>query len=349
MESLRLVLENNTFCFNGKFYHQRKGTAMGTKVAPTYATLVMGYIEDILYRKVHDSMSESIAKHVRETWKRFLDDCFLVWLSTRENLDIFLDIINKLHPSISFTMESSESKIPFLDVLVVKEDTKLKTDIYYKPTDTHQYLQFGSCHPRHTRTNIPYSLARRVCTIVSETDKRDLRLKELMGYLRKLGYPLRVINDAIEKSLKIPRHTLLKPNEKSVGDQIIPFVSTFNPNNCDIMPVIRDNLPILQQSDKMKQGLNKFKIIKSTRQPKNLKQILCPSKYSCTESVPCVSRCNTPRCGTCNIISEGTTFLFANGKGFNVKADMNCRSKDVVYVMRCSGCGENYIGETGME
>ena len=33
----------------------------------------------------------------------------------------------------------------------------------------------------------------------------------------------------------------------------------------------------------------------------------------------------------------------------NVKADMNCRSKDVVYVTRCSGCGENYIGETGME
>ena len=48
-------------------------------------------------------------------------------------------------------MEEGTDKIPFLDVLVKKQDTKLMTDIYYKSTDTHQYLHFNSCHPNHTK------------------------------------------------------------------------------------------------------------------------------------------------------------------------------------------------------
>jgi hypothetical protein len=38
LEGIKLVLENNFFFFDNKYYLQIKGTAMGTKVAPTYAT-----------------------------------------------------------------------------------------------------------------------------------------------------------------------------------------------------------------------------------------------------------------------------------------------------------------------
>ena len=34
LEGIKLILENNYFCFNNEFYLQVKGTAMGTKVAP---------------------------------------------------------------------------------------------------------------------------------------------------------------------------------------------------------------------------------------------------------------------------------------------------------------------------
>ena len=152
MESLKLVLENNTFFFNNKFYKQIKGTAMGTKVAPTYATLVMGYLEELLYSKVEESMDEETAKHFRSTWKRYLDDCFLIWKSGKDTLNNFYDILNSVHSSISFTMECDQNSIAFLDVKVIKQGTKIETDLYYKSTDTHQYLQFNSCHPRHTKS-----------------------------------------------------------------------------------------------------------------------------------------------------------------------------------------------------
>ena len=49
VRGLQIILENNNFSFNKSFYNQTKGTAMGTKVAPTYATLVLGFLEEKLY------------------------------------------------------------------------------------------------------------------------------------------------------------------------------------------------------------------------------------------------------------------------------------------------------------
>lgn len=40
-----LVLEPNSFEFNKKYYRQVNGTAMGTKMAPRYANILMGKLE----------------------------------------------------------------------------------------------------------------------------------------------------------------------------------------------------------------------------------------------------------------------------------------------------------------
>ena len=43
---LKLVLHCNNFEFNGRHYLQIGGTAMGTKVAPSYANIFMGELEN---------------------------------------------------------------------------------------------------------------------------------------------------------------------------------------------------------------------------------------------------------------------------------------------------------------
>ncbi len=44
-----LVLTLNTFQFNGSFYNQSGGVAMGTKMGPSFACLVMGYLEEKMF------------------------------------------------------------------------------------------------------------------------------------------------------------------------------------------------------------------------------------------------------------------------------------------------------------
>lgn len=41
------------------------------------------------------------------------------------------------------------------------------TNIYYKPSDTHQYLHFNSGYPRHMKRPISYNLSRTIYAIVN--------------------------------------------------------------------------------------------------------------------------------------------------------------------------------------
>jgi hypothetical protein len=110
IESLVFILDNNTFQFNNEFYRQIKGTSMGTKVAPTYATLTIGYLEQKLYNQVKD----------QSLWKRFLDDCFITWTKSKGDLETLHILLNGLHEYIRFTMDVNEKQLPFLDCIDMK-------------------------------------------------------------------------------------------------------------------------------------------------------------------------------------------------------------------------------------
>ena len=68
----------------------------------------------------------------------------------------FVNFLNSPHHSIQFTVEYSKKTVNFLDVQVVRQGNKIVTDLYTKPTDTHQLLHRSSCHPGHTKKG--YSL-----------------------------------------------------------------------------------------------------------------------------------------------------------------------------------------------
>ncbi|XP_064475493.1 uncharacterized protein LOC135389367 [Ornithodoros turicata] len=66
---LNLILKNNNFEFDGKHYLQVNGTAMGTKMAPSYANIFMGSLEEGFLSK----------REKKPTfYKRFLDDIFMI-------------------------------------------------------------------------------------------------------------------------------------------------------------------------------------------------------------------------------------------------------------------------------
>ena len=347
IKSLEIILKRNVFYFNGNHYQQNKGTAMGTKVAPTYATLVLGYLEETLYKNIKNDYGIEFSDYVCNNFWRFLDDCFIVWPSNM-CVEEFKEQLNSLHPEICFTMDVSENELPFLDVLVKLENNQVSTDLFSKPTDAHNYLDFYSNHSKHIKTNIPFNLASRIITIVSNSDVINARLNELRYFLKSQHYPDKVIDSGIKRAIeKGPFTTRI---EKNRDDKIIPFISTYNPLNLNMYPIIRNRCEDLKKTSvRMRNIFSKHRVINCKRQPKNLKQILCRSKFESQNVIPCVSSCNTPRCGTCKLIIQCSTFVFKNGFKFTVRENMNCKSKNVIYAVVCDKCSEFYVGQTGRE
>ena len=96
-------------------------------------------------------------------------------------VDEILKLLNNFDDQLIFEYETSGTLVHFLDIIFL--NNQIETDIYYKSTDTKQYLQYSTCHPRHTKSAVPYNLARRICSLVSEKDVKQNRLSELISCL----------------------------------------------------------------------------------------------------------------------------------------------------------------------
>ena len=115
---------------------------------------MLGNLEQKLYQQIRNEFGTDYKTHYRKNWKIFLDDIFIVWTKSLDDQDKVSTKLNNLHPDLNFVLNYDEKQLPFLDVKIKNIDNNIETDIFYKPTDSKQYLMFNSCHPKHTKKNI---------------------------------------------------------------------------------------------------------------------------------------------------------------------------------------------------
>ena len=65
--------------------------------------------------------------------------------------------INSIRYIIRFTFESNKVNISCLDVNINLSNGHLMTNVYIKPTDCHQYLDYSPSHPNYLKCSIVYS------------------------------------------------------------------------------------------------------------------------------------------------------------------------------------------------
>ena len=93
--------------------------------------------------------------------------------------------------------------------------------------------------------------------------------------------------------------------------------------------------------------MGNVQVISSQRQPPNLKTLLTQSNFSSVEKERGVTKCGDPLCGNCPYMIEGQTIEMENGETFQIQEKMNCKTKNVIYLLVCAHCKRTYIGETG--
>ena len=186
------MLNNTYLCFRKKFYRQIFGIVMGSPISVIVANLVMESIEN--------KMLKDFASPPR-IWLRYIDDTFVVFKKTE--VVSFHKFTNNIEDSIKFTVEQEVGNaIPFLDVLVIRNNGQLTTKSYRKPTHTIRYLNFNSCHTFSQKVGLVKTLLFWANSKLN-TNYRDKtnEVKFVCNALRSNDYPDWLLNK-VKKEIK---------------------------------------------------------------------------------------------------------------------------------------------------
>ncbi|CAF4873564.1 unnamed protein product [Rotaria magnacalcarata] len=183
-----------SFRFMDKTYIQKDGVAMGNAIAPILADLFMIKMEEKLNR---------FTKNRPKIWLRYVDNVFCIFDIEEKHIKIFLQRINMWHNNLKFTSEFEEdATLPFLGVLIKKENNSLITSVY----------------------RLIKKLTIRIQRICSNETIAKAEKRKLDEILKNNGYPAHIIRrgikagEAIAKRLQQPQ-----PKEPTVEKQKIFF------------------------------------------------------------------------------------------------------------------------------
>ena len=341
---LFLILTLNNFIFNCKHYLQRKGCAMGTVCAPTYANIFMGHFEDTyIYPKIVNKC---------KLYLRYIDDIFLIWTGTKNELLQFIEELNKQHQPIKFSMEYSYNSVSFLDTIVYKEGTRLQTKLYRKETDRPSYLHKRSEHPRSLKQSIPYSQALRIKRICSTQKDYESSCQELAERFVNRGYQQEWVNEQIKRTENLDRQQLLQTKERSENNKI-PFVVTYNRTLPNIKSILEKHWPTLQIDDNLKEVFNEKPMIAFKRN-KNLRDLIggnnivnnkvARRKEQRGKCQPCMTKTGNMCCK--QVLSTETFESTTTCKKYQIRENLTCKSQHLIYLLQCAKCNLQYIGKS---
>lgn len=337
LKLLEHVLKLNNFMFNGEHYIQISGTAMGTKMAPSYANIFMGRLErNLLLRAPFKPLS----------WLRFIDDIEMKWVENRDCLNDFITFANSFHNSIKFTVDISSSKNVFLDTTSTLEDGEIKFSLHTKPTDSHLYLKPSSCHPPHTFRGIPKGLTTRIRRICSSNEIFEEQSRILKSHLCNRGYKAHTVQSAIDEITTKDRKTLLQYKEKTDKSRV-PLVTTYHPALKNLNTILKSNLPILYTNERMA-DLFKDPPMAAFKRPRNLKDMVVRARLDNPLPNGGFKTCSDTRCLLCKHSTNADSFKSPiTGRTYKIFGNTSCRTDNCIYLISCKVCSKQYVGETG--
>ena len=192
-ELLQLCTCNVLMQTHDGFYRQVDGLAMGSPPAPLLAN---GWLSR------HDPKIMDDAK-VKE---RYMDD---ILRSIRASeIQQKLDEINQLHPSLKFTIETDvDGKLPFLDMLIIREGRSLSSTWYNKPTDTGLIMNYHSLAPKRYKRSVVAGFVFRIYRACSSWIHFHKSLTKAKSVLEQNQYPPDfyepIIREALNKILEV--------------------------------------------------------------------------------------------------------------------------------------------------
>ena len=276
---LNLAVKDTLFMFDGIYYNQIDGVAMGSPLGPHFANSFMNYHEKIWLDNCPDDIKPKY-------YRRYVDDIFVLF-ETADQLEKFKVYLNSKHQNINFTSElEKDGKLPFLDMLIDRNDGNITTSVYRKPTFTGVYTHFHSFLPSIYKFGLLSTILFRYFSICSSFQLFHLEVVEFKKIFLKNGYSLKFIDTCLQKFLnkifvkKILIDTVPKRDYRIVLPYLGPLSDTIQRR---IRNIFREFIPsgkinIVFKTQRRISNLLKFKdVIPSDYDSHIIYHFKCPS------------------------------------------------------------------------
>ncbi|XP_066928819.1 uncharacterized protein [Clytia hemisphaerica] len=190
---------------NDGFYRQNDGLAMGSPPAPMLAN---GWM----------STFDSSIKDDARLYSRYMDD--ILRDIKKCKIDDTMTRINDLDTNLKFTLErENNGSIPFLDMRIIRNNKKLESTWYTKPTDTGLLMNFHALAPLKYKRSVVVGMLHRISRACSTRQNRDDSIKRARDILIKNQYPNQFVESIISDTLKKIDAPTLAEEEKDEVDE----------------------------------------------------------------------------------------------------------------------------------
>ena len=219
MEILSYLLRNNSFHFDGAFFNQVRGLAMGSKISPTLAILVMDHFErSTLFQR---TLSHPIS------YLRYIDDCVVI-IDRDTNPETFLPHLNSLHPSIRFELQTLQGDgfLPVLDTAIrITHTGQLLHKFFVKEANRGIFIHAKSALPDCIKRNAVKEEMRRATNLCSDSSSSQVAQDHMYKKFRANGYS----REKIRKYTRPRRHNQQQQCNDPSNDYScifkVPFIS----------------------------------------------------------------------------------------------------------------------------
>ncbi|KAM5171926.1 LOW QUALITY PROTEIN: DNA-directed RNA polymerase III subunit RPC2 [Mantella aurantiaca] len=279
IQLLELVLLNNYFMFDGQFFKQIRGVAMGASCAPVFACLYLGWWE----RKVVYPSPEYIQQVAM--WVRYVDDVLVAWRGTAQQLEEFMIRLNKNDFNIFLTYNFSHEKIEFLDLNIQVDGGTLNTSTFRKPTAGNTLLHATSHHPPSLIRGIPTGQFLRIRRNCSRDADLSKEMQDLTSRFKVRGYSNRTIARSKSKALANDRSTILRPRERTTNSRPIGLITRYGSHWNHLKGILQKHWPILLLDERIAETVGTRPHLIARRAP-NLRDKLVHSEYISNTTIP---------------------------------------------------------------
>ena len=222
-ELLTIATTESFILFDGRYFQQTDGVAMGSPLGPTLANIFLGYNECKWLADCPDAFKPLY-------YQRYVDDIFLLFTNI-ECLEQFKAYMNMQHPNMNFTSELEvDGSLAFLDVFVSRMRGQFVTSVYRKPTFSGVYTHYDSYIPQQYKSGLVYTLLHRSFNICTNWEQIHREIGTIKSVMLKNGYPAILIEKTVNyflNKLFVKREVQSTTQSSKTYQIILPYLGIF--------------------------------------------------------------------------------------------------------------------------